>query len=92
MRPKRVVRIVAKVVFAAIDPLFGPFPGPRILIYHQVGVDLGQEMEVSTETFRRQLDWMHTHGEIIPLEEQAIGDPGDDGYPCQLSQQKTLRK
>ncbi len=42
--------------------------GPRILIYHQVGVDLGREMEVPTATFERQLDWLLATGEIVSLE------------------------
>ena len=65
MRAKRLLKVAAKAVFALVDPLFGPFPGPRILIYHQVGVNFGREMEVSTDTFRRQLDWMQSHGEIV---------------------------
>ena len=47
MQAKRILKVAAKSVFALIDPLFGPFPGPRILIYHQVGVNFGREMEVS---------------------------------------------
>lgn len=80
MRPKQLVKVVAKSVFALIDPLFGQFPGPRILIYHQVGVDLGREMEVSIEAFRQQLEWMQSHGEIVDLETalERRGEPGAD--------------
>ena len=68
MRATRLLKVAAKTVFALVDPLFGPFPGPRILIYHQVGVNLGREMEVPIDTFRRQLEWMQSHGEIVDLE------------------------
>ena len=43
--------------------------GPRILIYHQVGVGLGREMEVTQEAFRRQLAWLIAEREIVGLEE-----------------------
>lgn len=66
-RLKRLSRIAVKSAAAAIDPLFGALPGPRILIYHQVGVQLGREMEVSTEAFVSQLDWIEANGEIIDL-------------------------
>ena len=75
-RVKRLARVTLKAVAAAVDPLFGPLPGPRILIYHQVGGNSGREMEVSTRTFGKQLDWMQTNGEIVDLE-TAIGRRGE---------------
>jgi peptidoglycan/xylan/chitin deacetylase (PgdA/CDA1 family) len=65
---KQTARLALKAVAATVDPLFGPFPGPRILIYHQIGVNFGREMEVSTETFISQLEWMKQHGEIVDIE------------------------
>ena len=62
------IRQTAKALFAGADLFRRRFPGPRILIYHQVGSDLRREMEVSFEVFRRQLDWMQEHGEIVPFE------------------------
>ncbi len=64
----RAARIALKAVAAAVDPLFISLHGPRILIYHQVGVNLGREMEVSTETFIKQLDWIQANGEVVDLE------------------------
>lgn len=75
-RLKRVTRIVLKGAAVAVDPLFGKFPGPRILIYHQVGISLGREMEVSTENFIGQLDWIEERGEIVNLE-TAIARRGE---------------
>ena len=84
-------RRAGKVVFAAADLLLGAWPGPRILIYHQVGKDSGREMEVSSEAFVRQLDWLERDGRIAGLDE-ALVDPDhpearetyvltfDDGY------------
>lgn len=88
---KRTARVALKTVSAAVDPLLGPLPGPRILIYHQVGVNHGREMEVSTEAFTKQLDWMQAKGEIVDLKTaiERRGDPDadklfvvtfDDGY------------
>jgi peptidoglycan/xylan/chitin deacetylase (PgdA/CDA1 family) len=65
---KRVVRKGAKGIFAVAD-LFSPrLPGPRILIYHQVGAHLGREMEVTTRDFEKQIDWLEDNGEIVDLE------------------------
>jgi glycosyltransferase involved in cell wall biosynthesis len=43
-------------------------------------VRFGREMEVSTDTFGRQLDWMQARGEIVSLEEaiERRGEPGAD--------------
>lgn len=64
-----VVRAVAKSAFSAVDRLTGPFPGPRILIYHQVGAAHGQELDVDPEVFSRQLDWLEGHGRVVGLDE-----------------------
>lgn len=58
----------AKGVLAAADIFATTRPGPRLLIYHQVGVDLGRQMEVSEDTFRRQMDWLQENGELVDLE------------------------
>ena len=60
---------MAKALFAAADVALPRLPGPRILIYHQVGSGRGHEMNVSVQTFRRQLDWVQSYGEIVSLEE-----------------------
>jgi peptidoglycan/xylan/chitin deacetylase (PgdA/CDA1 family) len=85
------LRVAAKTVFAAVDLVLPRLRGPRILIYHQVGSGRTHEMNVTTEAFRRQLDWMQSHGEIVSLEEavKRRGEPNadrlfvltfDDGY------------
>jgi len=76
--PKRAVRVTVKAVSAAIDPLFGPLSGPQILIYHQVGANLGREMEVSTATFIKQIEWLQANGEIVDLP-TAVASRGEDG-------------
>lgn len=68
----------AKSAFAASDLFARSAPGPRILIYHQIGTDLGREMEVPTHVFVQQLDWMHSHGSIVELA-QALDRRGDSG-------------
>ena len=55
-------------------------PGPRILIYHLVGTNLGREMEVATETFANQIRYLQAEGSIVSLGDAVsrIGMPGDD--------------
>lgn len=62
------LRSASKTLFSAADFL-GPAPkGPRILIYHQVGSDLGRQMEVEVDVFERQLDWLAATHEIVDLD------------------------
>lgn len=76
----RPTRRALKYVFAAPEILARRRPGPRILIYHQVGTDLGREMEVPTDLFRAQIDYLMAEGKVVPLEEAItdIGTAGDD--------------
>ncbi len=75
----------SKAVFAGLDLLNRPLSGPRILIYHQIGGGSGLEMEVSTEVFRQQLDWLADNYQVMPLP-LALDRPGsvvltfDDGF------------
>lgn len=62
-------RTVGKAVFAAADLLRRSPDGPRLLIYHQVGSDLGRQMEVTREDFLWQLDWLAEHREVVTLDE-----------------------
>ena len=55
---KSAVRTASKVRLRSRGPFFGGFPGPRILIYHQVDAGLGRQMEVTKDAFIAQLDWM----------------------------------
>jgi peptidoglycan/xylan/chitin deacetylase (PgdA/CDA1 family) len=63
------IRQVGKAVFAAADLLLPSPPGPRVLIYHQVGAGLGRQMEVTTEDFVWQLDWLAQNRQVVSLEE-----------------------
>lgn len=84
-------REAAKLVFATAD-LFLPSPrGPRILIYHKVGTETGLQLEVATDDFRRQIDWLVSNREIVSLGEalRRWSEPNsgglvvltfDDGY------------
>ncbi len=77
-------------MFATIDRLTPKLRGPRILIYHQVGVDFGREMEVSERDFVGQLDWLRENGRVVDLASALAGGPAngdliavltfDDGY------------
>ena len=84
-------RTAAKIAFTAADYLMRRPRGPRVLIYHQVGSGLGRQMEVTTEDFARQLDWLGDNREIVSFDEAIARweDPDadrlvaltfDDGY------------
>lgn len=63
-----VIRAAAKSLFAAADIVRRSPPGPRVLIYHQVGTNHGHQMEVTLDDFRRQIDWLHTEREVVDLD------------------------
>lgn len=88
---KAMLRSAAKSVFAAADLPYRTRPGPRILIYHQVGSNLGRQMEVTVPAFEFQLRWLMGNGSIVSLQEalDRAGEPDadrlfvltfDDGY------------
>lgn len=74
------IRRLAKSAFVAFDRLVPAPPGPRLLIYHQVGVGLGRQMEVTEDDFDRQLDWLAEHRRVVDLStaiEQWAGSDAD---------------
>lgn len=88
---KGIARRAGKLVFSAIDPFLGDFPGPRILIYHQIGAGLGRQMEVTERAFADQIAWLGERYRVVDLPTALAGraDPDanrwvvltfDDGY------------
>ena len=86
-----VPRRLAKAIFALADALVKPFPGPRLLVYHQVEAGTRREMDVKVGHFEAQLDWLAEHYEVVSLAEaldrRAESDADrlsvltfDDGY------------
>ena len=84
-------RTALKAASTFIDRFLPVPPGPRILIYHQVGAGLGRQMEVRVEDFTRQLDWLVENRALVTLDEALSrwAEPGseqlvaltfDDGY------------
>lgn len=69
MRSRRLALHAAKWAAAITDPLFGKRPGPRVLIYHQVGADSGLEMDVAVDVFHSQMAWLASHGRVVGLDE-----------------------
>lgn len=85
------LRQVGKATFAATDLLLPTPKGPRVLIYHRVGEGTSEQMEVKTEDFAWQLDWLVGNREVVDLETavKRWDEPGadrlvvltfDDGY------------
>ena len=69
-------RMAAKSAFAAADLFLGAWPGPRILIYHQIGAGSGRQMDVAPNVFRGHLDWLQSQGRIVGLGD-ALADADD---------------
>lgn len=67
-----VLRQAAKAAFATCDRFLKSPPGPRILIYHQVGAGLGRQMEVKVSDFEWQLDWLVKNREVVTLDEALL--------------------
>lgn len=63
------LRSASKLIFSAIDLVLPRLPGPRLLIYHQVGAGLGRQMEVTVEDFDTQLAWLAQNRQVVGLEE-----------------------
>ncbi len=77
---KRAIRTAAKSGFLAADLFAGRMPGPRLLIYHQVGAEMGRQMEVTEAHFRRHVEWLVANGDVVSLD-RALAErekPGDD--------------
>ena len=70
---KEVARTAAKAVFATADLFFGTWPGPRILIYHQIGAGSGRQMDLMPEAFQRHVDWLQSQGKIVGLGDALSG-------------------
>ena len=79
---KRGIRTAAKTGFVAADIFSKRMPGPRLLIYHQVGAGLGRQMEVTTAHFHNHVDWLTEHGRLVDLDQAVAerGVPGSDRY------------
>lgn len=66
-RVKETARLIAKSAFATADLAARDAPGPRILIYHQVGSGIGRQMEVTEQAFRDQINWIEDNGDVVDL-------------------------
>jgi len=75
---KEVARTAAKAVFAAADLFSGTWPGPRILIYHQIGAGSGRQMDLAPEMFRSHVDWLQNQGRIVGLGDALAGADAPD--------------
>ena len=66
------VRTSGKAMFAAADLFLGRWPGPRILIYHQVGTETGLQMQVTEDAFLAHIRWMQANGTLVALEDALL--------------------
>jgi peptidoglycan/xylan/chitin deacetylase (PgdA/CDA1 family) len=90
-RVERAARVLSKGLFAGFDLFMGPWPGPRVLIYHQICEAPSREMDIAPEGFAQQLDWLTPRYQVVSLDEaldkadQVDADRNvvltfDDGY------------
>lgn len=63
-----ILRSASKAVFTVTDMVMRRPRGPRILIYHNVGVSTGRQMEVRVSDFEAQLSWLASNREIVDLD------------------------
>ncbi len=72
-KTKEIARMAAKSVFATADLFLGSWPGPRILIYHQIGAGSGRQMDLAPDIFRGHVDWLQSQGSIVGLGDALSG-------------------
>jgi peptidoglycan/xylan/chitin deacetylase (PgdA/CDA1 family) len=72
-KTKEMARTAAKSAFAAADLFLGSWPGPRILIYHQIGAGTGRQMDLAPAIFRGHVDWLQSQGIIVGLGDALSG-------------------
>ena len=70
---KEMARTAAKCTFAAADLFLRSWPGPRILIYHQIGAGSGRQMDLAPAVFRGHVDWLQSQGRIVGLGDALSG-------------------
>jgi len=73
LRAKDVARAVGKTMFATADLFLGNWPGPRILIYHQIGAGSGRQMDLMPGAFRGHVDWLQSQGKFVGLGDALSG-------------------
>lgn len=61
-------RTVLKQVLAQGDRLVKPAAGVTILIYHRVGGGSGSEVDLDVDAFRRQLEHLRRHHQVVALD------------------------
>ncbi len=57
-----------KQVLAQGDRVVKPAAGVTILIYHRVGGGSGSEVDLDVDAFRRQLEHLRDHHQVVPLD------------------------
>lgn len=64
----------AKGLFALGDLFYGRWPGPKILIYHQVTTSPRRQLDIDPVTFEGHIDWLIRYGHVVSLE-NMLADP-----------------
>ena len=68
------MRRAAKGLFALGDVFYGRWPGPKILIYHQVTTTPRRQLDIDPETFKDHIDFLMQHGQVVSLD-TMLADP-----------------
>ncbi|MEM9514905.1 MAG: polysaccharide deacetylase family protein [Actinomycetota bacterium] len=70
------MRTLVKQVLGAADRLTPTRPGVTVLIYHRIGGDSGGEVDLDVDDFRRQLEHLAEHHDVVTLHD-AIAQLGN---------------
>lgn len=62
------MRRAAKGLFAVGDLFYGRWPGPKVLIYHQVTTAPRRQLDVDPEIFNGHVDWLVKNGRVVSLD------------------------
>jgi len=75
-------RTVIKQVLAQGDRVVKPAAGVTVLIYHRVGGGSGSEVDLDVDAFRRQLEHLREHHQVVPLDAvpDLLASPSDEGH------------
>jgi peptidoglycan/xylan/chitin deacetylase (PgdA/CDA1 family) len=82
LRPARTARLALKAAAAGVDLVVRPPAGFVVLLYHRVGAGSGSPVDLPVDLFRRQLEALAEHAEVVRLPDALdLVAPAGDGSP-----------
>lgn len=75
---EQALRRGAKGLFTIGDVFSGDWPGPRVLIYHQVTTAPRRQLDLDPKVFETQVDWLAKNGRVVSLDAILAGPDRSD--------------